>query len=135
VAFSQKKVEEVGLFFKPQLFKYRLYYLSSRTNSHHHTHTLMRKLDLHQYEETCTWLRGIRFFQGFAHDRYVILTIVAHPRVSQLKLFREHIVLGGKSQFEHGSNMRPVASTPETHPRRRRLVRQRAGLQGRPKAM
>jgi hypothetical protein len=34
----------------------------------------MRKLGLYLYEEICTWLRGIRSLQDFAHDGHVILT-------------------------------------------------------------
>jgi hypothetical protein len=50
-----------------------------------HTHTQVRKIDLHLYKEICTWLSDIRSLRGFIHDGHVILTIVAHPRVRQLR--------------------------------------------------
>jgi hypothetical protein len=85
--------------------------------------TLVRKLDLHLYKETCTWLRGIRSHQAFAHDGHVILTIVAHPRVRQLKLFGKLLFPSGKSRFELNSNTRSVASTPGRLTNRAMLVR------------
>jgi hypothetical protein len=79
------------------------------TNSHHHTHKLTHAHPSAQarpihIRRDCTWLRGIRSLSGFAHDGHVILTIVAHPRVRQLKILGNYCSLVGKSHVRAYSN-------------------------------
>jgi hypothetical protein len=91
-------------FLMPHLFRHELYYLNSRTNSHHHIHThssTQARLTLYTlYEESCTWLKGIWSLPGFEYDGHIILTIVAHPRVRQRNLFRELLFLVGNHASE-----------------------------------
>jgi hypothetical protein len=86
-----------------------------------HTPTLVRKLDLHIYKKTCTWLRVIRSPPDFAHDEHIILTIVSYPHVRQQNLFRELLFLVGKSRARAYSNRDRWPPHLESSPTKLRL--------------
>jgi hypothetical protein len=104
------------LFFRPQLFKYKLYYLNSRTNSYHHTQTHTRTHTPSAQARAAAIRRDLHVAErypkssGFAHDGHVILTIVAHPCVRQWK--GTYCSLVGKIMCSSVLGPWPAASTP-----------------------